>query len=132
MEYYIFWQRKLFMKKDEFENWMIKQEKKAPTTASQYAHSIDLISRHHSQQTNKPMDLYNITDTLVIKGFVKDYGIGGKYQDIGENGTGKKGHGTVRNAMAAYARFLDYKKGGEWSQWKYRRREFRKFNADNS
>jgi len=92
--------------KDEFEKWMIKNDGKQPNTASQYKSSIGLISRHYSQQINRYIDLYTISDILFIDGLVSEYGMGGKYQDIGQNGTGTNGHGTVRNAIATYSRFL--------------------------
>jgi predicted nuclease of restriction endonuclease-like (RecB) superfamily len=98
--------------KKEFEKWMVRREGKSPNTASQYKSSIDLISRHYSQQNKKSIDLYTINDILFIKSLVKDYGMGGRYQEIGQNGTGTNGHGTVRNAIATYARFLEYKKLG--------------------
>jgi predicted nuclease of restriction endonuclease-like (RecB) superfamily len=98
--------------KKEFEKWMVQRDGKSPNTASQYKSSIDLISRHYSQQNEKSINLYNINDILFIKGLVKDYGMGGRYQEIGKNGTGTNGHGTVRNAIATYARFLEYKNLG--------------------
>jgi hypothetical protein len=90
--------------KKEFKTWMIRQEGKSRNTAAQYMSSIGVISNHYSQETNKPIDLYTTRDILFLKGLVKNYGIGGKYQDVGNNG-----HGTVRNAIAAYVRFLEYK-----------------------
>jgi hypothetical protein len=98
--------------KNEFENWMVRREGKSPNTAAQYKSSIDLISRHYSQQNNKSINLYTITDISFVNGLVEDYGIGGKYQKIGQDGTGNNGHGTVRNAIATYARFLEYKNLG--------------------
>jgi predicted nuclease of restriction endonuclease-like (RecB) superfamily len=95
--------------KEEFGKWMIRHEGKSSNTASQYKSAIDLISRHYSQQNKKSIDLYTINDILFIKGLVRDYGMGGRYQNIGQNGTGTNGHGTVRNAIATYARFLEYK-----------------------
>jgi hypothetical protein len=99
--------------KDKFASWMVNRDDKSSSTAAQYKSSIDLISRHYSQQTNRKVDLYKTTDISFIKRLVKDYGKGGKYQDIGQNGTGTNGHATVRNAIAAYARFLEYKNLGK-------------------
>jgi hypothetical protein len=99
--------------KDGFEKWMVKKEHKAETTASQYANAIELISRHYSQQTNERIDLYNNPDISFVRKLVRDYGTGGKYKDFGENGNGEKGHGSVRAAIAAYARFLECRKEQE-------------------
>jgi hypothetical protein len=92
--------------KKEFIKWMQNQEKKGKSTANQYASSVNTISQHYSEQNNKSIDLYAIDDISVIDALVKDYGISGKYEEIGENGLGKSGHGAVRNAIAAYSRFL--------------------------
>jgi len=87
---------------DEFEIWMISRDDKSPNTASSYKSAINHILEHYSQQTSKTVDL---TDFSFIKILVKDYDIGGKYQAFGE-----KGNATYRNAIKAYARFLEDKK----------------------
>jgi len=98
--------------KKNFEEWMINRYE--TNTVKSYKSAISYISKHYSSmQTNinKRIDLYTINDTIFINGLVKEYGIGGKYQDIGD-----KGHGTVRCAIAAYARFLEQKRLGYDSQ----------------
>jgi site-specific recombinase XerD len=90
--------------KEEFEKWMIEQDDKEKNTVSQYKSAINAISRHYSQQTNKNIDLYTINDFDFVNRLVEKYSIGGKYQKIGQDG-----HGTVRCAIAAYARFLEQK-----------------------
>jgi 5-methylcytosine-specific restriction protein A len=90
----------------KFEKWMVDHDRKKPATASQYKSAVDSIARHYSGQIGDNIDLYTITDILFINGLVKDYGMKGKYREFGQNGGGKNGHGTVRNAIAAYARFL--------------------------
>jgi hypothetical protein len=96
--------------KNEFEKWMVKKESKAKATASQYANAIELISRHYSQQTNERIYLYNNPDISFVRKLKHDYGTRGRYKYFGQNGTGNNGHGTVRAAIAAYARFLEYRK----------------------
>jgi len=91
--------------KDVFEQWMIERYEKS--TVNSYKSAFNTISNHYLQQTNERIDIYTINDITFIDGLVKDYGIGGKYQDIGN-----KGHGTVRAAIAAYARFLEQKRLG--------------------
>jgi len=93
--------------KKEFEKWLYEWEGKSSSTASSYKSAINTISSHYSQQTNKIVDLFTVNDINFINELVKDYDIGGKYQDIGE-----KGHGTVRCAIAAYSRFLKQKRMG--------------------
>jgi hypothetical protein len=95
--------------KKEFERWMI--DRYETTTVTSYKWAINNISRHYSQQNNERINLYTNNNIIFINGLVKDYGIGGKYQDIGD-----KGHGTVRCAIAAYARFLEQKRLGYDSQ----------------
>jgi len=96
--------------KKEFEKWLADRYENS--TVDSYKSAINTISRHYSQQTNKRIELYTINDIIFINGLVREYGIGGKYQEIGE-----KGHGTVRAAIAAYARFLEHKKLGYNSQF---------------
>jgi hypothetical protein len=91
--------------RNEFENWMIRHEEKSQNTAYQYKMSIDKVSQHYSQLNDQRLDLYQTTDISIIKDIAKEYGIGGKYSDFGDTG-----HGTIRNAIATYARFLEYKK----------------------
>lgn len=98
--------------KNEFENWLVKIDGKSQNTAQQYKSSINSISRHYSKCTNKMIDIYNINDISFIKGLVKDYGLDGKHQIFGQNGNSKYGHATIRNAIAAYARFIEYKNSG--------------------
>jgi len=95
--------------KKEFEEWMIKRYE--TSTVASYKSAINTISRQYSQQNKESIDLYTSNDIIFINELVKDYDIGGKYQDIGE-----KGHGTVRCAIAAYARFLEQKRLGYDSQ----------------
>jgi len=96
--------------KKEFEEWMIKRYER--NTVLSYKSAINTLLRHYLQQTNKRIDIYTINDTIFINGLVKDYGLSGKYKDIGENGLGENGNGNVRCAIAAYARFLEQKRLG--------------------
>jgi hypothetical protein len=94
------------MKKD-FEIWMTKRDNKSSNTASSYKAGINTISRHYSKETNQNIDLYTINDINFINELVIKYGIGGIYQKVGD-----KGRGSVRNAIAAYARFIEQKNSG--------------------
>ncbi|NDJ79399.1 DUF1016 domain-containing protein [Vibrio campbellii] len=84
----------------EFERWMVKEEKKKPNTAYQYAQSIDKISHHYSTHTRQNIDLYRVVDTEVLRTIKDDYSLHGKFSDFGG-----KGNGTVRNAVATYYRY---------------------------
>jgi hypothetical protein len=97
--------------KKEFETWMTKRDNKSSSAASAYKSGINTISRHYSKETNQNIDLYTINDINFINELVGKYGIDGIYQKVGE-----KGHGTVRCAIAAYARFLEQKDLGYDSQ----------------
>lgn len=94
--------------KAEFTNWMVRTENKTQNTAYQYAQSIDKISRQRYEITKEHFDLYGSTDLLKIAGIAAEYGIGGKYSDFGNYGKG-----TIRNAIAAYVRFLERKNIGK-------------------
>lgn len=88
--------------KNKFEEWMKDVEKKLPSTAYNYARSIDKISKHYSENTGRYLDIYNETDLDLLKNIAKEYGLEGKYSDFGNYG-----NGTVRNAIATYIRFLE-------------------------
>jgi hypothetical protein len=99
--------------KDEFKAWMKKEKRRRvkETTAVQYANAIDHISEHYYQQANVRIYLYNEPDINLVNRLVTDYGVGGRYENFGENGNGR-GHGTVRAAIKAYAEFLEYRNAG--------------------
>ncbi|WP_040896101.1 PDDEXK nuclease domain-containing protein [Vibrio brasiliensis] len=84
----------------EFERWMVKQERKKPNTAYQYAQSIDKVSNHYSTHTQQNTDLYRILDTALLEQIKDDYSLHGKFSDFGG-----KGNGTIRNAVATYYRY---------------------------
>lgn len=86
--------------KKEFERWMIKQERKKPNTAYQYALAIDKVSNHYSTQTHQNTDLYRILDTDILKQIKDDYSLNGRFRDYGS-----KGNGTIRNAVSTYYRY---------------------------
>jgi len=118
--------------KNEFENWLVETDGKSSNTAQQYKSSINLISRHYSKHTNETIDLYNINDVSFIKDLAKDYGLDGKYKNFGQNGNGAHGHATVRNAIAAYARFIEYKNSGYKSKENEIDSELKIKNENNS
>lgn len=84
----------------EFERWMIKQERKKPNTAYQYAQSIDKVSSHYSTHSQQNIDLYRVLDTELLRKIKDDYSLHGKFSDFGS-----KGNGTIRNAVATYYRY---------------------------
>lgn len=79
---------------------MVKQERKKPNTAYQYAQSIDKVSNHYSTHTQQSIDLYRVLDVEVLRKIKDDYSLHGKFSDFGG-----KGNGTVRNAVATYYRY---------------------------
>lgn len=88
----------------EFEKWLVSKENKSPIVAHRYRLAISSISRHYSEQIRKETDLYKTNDIAFIKNLVNEYGINGKYHEIGN-----KGKGSYRYALSAYVRFLKYK-----------------------
>lgn len=88
----------------EFEQWMIKQERKSESTTAQYSAAISYISNHYSKQNNESIDLYKIDNIDFINGLVEKYGKDGKYKEIGNERSGD-----VRAAIKAYARFIEQK-----------------------
>lgn len=84
----------------EFERWMLKQERKKPNTAYQYAQCIDKVSNHYSTHTQQNIDLYRVLDIEVLRKIKDDYSLHGKFSEFGG-----KGNGTVRNAVATYYRY---------------------------
>ena len=93
--------------RNKFEEWMKKRERKKPNTAYQYAVSIDKISRHYSDSTNKSIDLYKISDQEVLRPICADYALGGRFASFGNSG-----NGTIRNAIATYLRYIEYENVG--------------------
>ncbi len=89
--------------KNKFEKWMKETENKLPSTAYQYALSINKISKHYSKNMDKNLDIYDETDLYLLKNIAKYYDLDGKYSDFGN-----QGNGTVRNALATYIRFLEF------------------------
>ena len=97
--------------KQQFKSWMITKEGKKDGTAYAYANSIDKISQHYSELTMNKINVYREKDINLINKISSEYGTSGRYKEFGN-----KGNGTVRNAIAAYVRFLDYINiGGELS-----------------
>ena len=83
--------------KSKFEKWMKEVENKLPSTAYNYTLSIDKISKHYSENTDKYLDIYNETNLDLLRNVSKDYSLDGKYFDFGNYG-----NGTIRNATAIY------------------------------
>lgn len=89
--------------KNKFEKWMKDVENKSENTSYQYVRSIDKISEHYSEITGENLDIYREIDLDLLKNISNEYGLDGKYSDFGNYG-----NGTIRNAIAAYIRFLEY------------------------
>ena len=89
--------------KQIFHHWMIDHERKQENTADAYAYSIDKISKYHSQMTGNLVDIYSMDNLEMILDIASDYKTTGRFAKYGY-----KGHGTIRNAIATYARFYNY------------------------
>lgn len=94
--------------KKEFENWMVRKENKAPSTAYQYVLSIDKISKHYSDATKLEIDLYKENDLNSLTKIAANYFRGGKFSNFGDYG-----NGTIRNAIATYIRFIESSQIGQ-------------------
>ena len=52
--------------RNSFEDWMIRFENKKKNTAYQYAISIDKISRHYSENSDRQIDIYTTNNLDLI------------------------------------------------------------------
>ena len=87
--------------KQQFGSWMLETERKKPTTVYAYTNAIDKISKHYSEKKGKKTNLYGVKDLKYLEKIAADYSTNGVYAQFGE-----QGHGTIRNAVTAYVRFL--------------------------
>ena len=96
--------------KGKFENWMSKVGQKSgkkykPNTITTYSKAIEKLSEHYSQQKGTKVNIYKLDCLNDVKELItinKAYSLSGKYSIIGETG-----HGTYRNAIATYVRFIE-------------------------
>ena len=89
---------------EEFQDWMVKEEKNGQGTANNYAWAIDKISQNYSENTREHIDIYKITDLLKLKHIAKEYCFSGKYSDFGNFH-----HGLYRASINKYLKFIEAK-----------------------
>lgn len=89
------------MEEEKFQNWLLHNENKKGGTTSAYASAIIKISKHYSNQHHQLLNIYTITDTNKLRKIIELYDFEGEYFEIGEIG-----HGTYRNALKAFERYL--------------------------
>lgn len=94
----------------KFESWMSREGQKSgkkykPNTIIIYSKAIEKLSEHYSQQKGTRVNIYKLDCLNDVKELIiinKAYSLSGKYSIIGETG-----HGTYRNAIANYVRFIE-------------------------
>lgn len=82
----------------EFTRWL-KQSGNDWAVPS-YPELISRLSRHYSEQTGSKVNIYELTDSHVLKNLQKLYGKNGKFFNIGE-----ELEGAVKSALSYYIRF---------------------------
>ena len=92
-----------------FKNWLLKRGNKG--AANSYPKAIHLISKHYSEKTGTPTDIYKITDQRKISELAHDYSQSGKF-----SGFGYEQHGRFRAAMGRYSDFFVQSRGEEQSE----------------
>lgn len=96
--------------KEKFENWLLQVGQKSgkkykPNTITTYSRAIEKLSEHYSQQKGMQVNIYKLDCLNDYKELIiinKAYSLSGNYSIIGETG-----HGTYRNAIANYVRFIE-------------------------
>ena len=96
--------------KEKFESWMSREGQKSgkkykPNTITTYSKAIEKLSEHYSQQKGTRVNIYKLdclNDVKELNLINKAYSLSGIYSIIGETG-----HGTYRNAIANYVRFIE-------------------------
>lgn len=89
--------------KDKFEKWMRKVNNYALGTVSSYSRSIDMLSDHLSKHKGEKINIYEISNYTLLVEIASLYSLVGRFATYGNIG-----HGTYRNAIAAYVRFYNY------------------------
>lgn len=96
--------------KEKFENWLLQVGQKSSkkyksNTITTYSRAIEKLSEHYSQQKGMQVNIYKLDCLNDYKELIiinKAYSLSGNYSIIGETG-----HGTYRNAIANYVRFIE-------------------------
>ena len=83
----------------QFKEWLIQQGK--PSAAKNYPQAINLVSQHYSKATGQKVNIYEITDQVLISEIAHAYGQSGKYSDYGY-----EQHSRFRAAINRYAEFF--------------------------
>ncbi|MCX7111799.1 MAG: hypothetical protein NTX45_17065 [Proteobacteria bacterium] len=83
----------------EFRDWLIQQGK--PSAAKNYPQAINLVSEHYSKSTGQIIDIYSITDQVLISQIAHDYSQAGRFSQYGY-----EQHSRFRAAIARYAEFF--------------------------
>ena len=83
----------------QFKEWLIQQGK--PSAAKNYPQAINLVSQHYSKATGQKVNIYEITDQVLISEIAHAYGQSGKYSDYGY-----EQHSRFRCAINRYAEFF--------------------------
>ena len=84
---------------DQFREWLIQSGKTGAATS--YPGAIRKISKHYSEQTGAPIDIYGLQDQHKISEIAHDYSQAGRFSDFGY-----KSHGLFRAAIARYSEFF--------------------------
>ena len=82
-----------------FREWLSQQGK--PSAAKSYPQAINLISDHYSKNTGQKINIYLITDQVMVSKIAHDYSQAGKFSKFGY-----EQHSRFRAAIARYAEFF--------------------------
>ena len=92
---------------ERFKRWLSRGNNNrgrnyALSTVEQYSTAINKLSAHYSQYQNQ-VNIYSLNGQSIdeLERIEQLYSLGGKYSEFGNTS-----HGTYRNAMAAYVRFI--------------------------
>jgi hypothetical protein len=83
----------------QFKEWLVQQGK--PSAAKNYPQAINLVSQHYSKATGQKINIYEITDQVLISEIAHSYSQSGKYSDYGY-----EQHSRFRAAINRYAEFF--------------------------
>ena len=83
----------------QFRDWLIQRGNNGAATS--YPVAIHQISKHYSDQTGVPTNIYNIENQHTISEIAHDYSQSGKFSNYGY-----EQHGRFRAAIARYSEFF--------------------------
>jgi len=87
----------------QFKDWLIKRGYSKTGAAIGYSRAINQISDHYSKNTGERVDIYAITDQVMVSRIAHDYSQSRKFSSFGY-----KQHGRYRAAISRYAEFFVY------------------------